>query len=212
MIKLTTILENIVSEDYPQSFDMKFFKTLQSFASRKKYCDEHLKKIAQGSSRIVYYIDNEKVLKLAKNKKGLAQNEVEVDYSDDYMLTGIVAPVYDYHENFLWLEMALAKKVKKSDFKRITGIDFDDFGEVLTSADSANRNKGSQFKVDQDLVDKVMDDEFTSGVYDYIANFDIPSGDMRRLNSYGLIKVDGEEQLAIIDYGLTTDVFKNYYS
>ena len=212
MIKLTSILENIVSEDYPQSFDMKFFKTLQSFASRKKYCDEHLKKIAQGSSRIVYYIDNEKVLKLAKNKKGLAQNEVEVDYSDDYMLTGIVAPVYDYHENFLWLEMALAKKVKKSDFKRITGIDFEDFSEVLTSADSAYRNKGSQFKVDQDLVDKVMDDEFTSGVYDYIANFDIPSGDMRRLNSYGLIKVDGEEQLAIIDYGLTTDVFKNYYS
>ena len=106
MIKLTSILENIVSEDYPQSFDMKFFKTLQSFASRKKYCDEHLKKIAQGSSRIVYYIDNEKVLKLAKNKKGLAQNEIEIDYSDDYMLTGIVAPVYDYHENFLWLEMA----------------------------------------------------------------------------------------------------------
>lgn len=212
MIKLISMLENIVSEDYPQSFDMKFFKTLQSFASRKKYCDEHLKKISQGSSRIVYYIDNEKVLKLAKNKKGLAQNEVEIDYSDDYMLTGIVAPVYDYHENFLWLEMALAKKVKKSDFKRITGIDFDDFGEVLISADSRYRNRGSQFKVDQDLVDKVMDDEFTSGVYDYIANFDIPSGDMRRLNSYGLIKVDGEEQLAIIDYGLTTDVFKNYYS
>lgn len=212
MIKLTSLLENIVSEDYPQSFDMKFFKTLQSFASRKKYCDEHLKKISQGSSRIVYYIDNEKVLKLAKNKKGLAQNEVEIDYSDDYMLTGIVAPVYDYHENFLWLEMALAKKVKKSDFKRITGIDFDDFGEVLISADSRYRNRGPQFKVDQDLVDKVMDDEFTSGVYDYIANFDIPSGDMRRLNSYGLIKVDGEEQLAIIDYGLTTDVFKNYYS
>jgi hypothetical protein len=128
------------------------------------------------------------------------------------MLTGIVAPVYDYHENFLWLEMALAKKVKKSDFKRITGIDFDDFGEVLTSADSAYRNKGLQFKVDQDLVEEVADNEFTSGVYDYIANFDIPSGDMRRINSYGLIKVNGEEQLAIIDYGLTTDVFKNYYS
>lgn len=191
---------------------MKFFKTLQSFASRKKYCDEHLKKIAQGSSRIVYYIDNEKVLKLAKNKKGLAQNKIEIDYSDDYMLTGIVAPVYDYHENFLWLEMALAKKVKKSDFKRITGIDFDDFGEVLVSVDSFYRNKGLNYKINQDLTEKVMNNDFTSGVYDYIANFDIPSSDMRRINSYGLIKVDGIEQLAIIDYGLTTDVLTNYYS
>jgi hypothetical protein len=212
MIKLTNIYESVVSEDYPQSFDMKFFKTLQSFASRKKYCDEHLKKIAQGSSRIVYFIDSEKVLKLAKNKKGLAQNEVEIDYSDDYMLTNIVAPVYDYHENFLWLEMALAKKVKKSDFKRITGIDFDGFGDVLVSADSLYRDKNLRFKVDQDLVEEVMNNEFTSGVYDYVANFDVPASDMRRINSYGLIKVNGKEQLAIIDYGLTTDVFKNYYS
>jgi hypothetical protein len=209
MIKLTNIYESVVSEDYPQSFDMKFFKTLQSFASRKKYCDEHLKKIAQGSSRIVYFIDSEKVLKLAKNKKGLAQNEVEIDYSNDYMLTDIVAPVYDYHENFFWLEMALAKKVKRSDFKRITGIDFDGFSNVLLSADSHYRGIK---KVDQDLVEEVMNNEFTSGVYDYVANFDIPSGDMRRINSYGLIKVNGKEQLAIIDYGLTTDVFKNYYS
>lgn len=212
MIKLTNILENIVSEDYPQSFDMKFFKTLKSFASRKKYCDEHLKKIAQGSSRIVYYIDNEKVLKLAKNKKGLAQNEIEIDYSNDYMLTDIVAPVYDYHEDFLWLEMALAKKVKKSDFKRITGIDFEDFSDVLISVDSYHIRRGLRYKVDDFLVDRVMSGEFTGGVYDYVANFDIPSGDMRRINSYGLIKVNGKEQLAIIDYGLTTDVFKNYYS
>ena len=54
MIKLTSILENIVSEDYPQSFDMKFFKTLQSFASRKKYCDEHLKKIANNKKIDLY--------------------------------------------------------------------------------------------------------------------------------------------------------------
>jgi len=212
MIKLTNILENIVSEDYPQSFDMKFFKTLKSFASRKKYCDEHLKKIAQGSSRIVYYIDNEKVLKLAKNKKGLAQNEIEIDYSNDYMLTDIVAPVYDYHEDFLWLEMALAKKVKKSDFKRITGIDFEDFSDVLISVDSYHIRRGLRYKVDDFLVDRVMSGEFTGGVYDYVANFDIPSGDMRKIDSYGLIKVNGKEQLAIIDYGLTTDVFKNYYS
>lgn len=212
MIKLTNILENIVSEDYPQSFDMKFFKTLKSFASRKKYCDEHLKKIAQGSSRIVYYIDNEKVLKLAKNKKGLAQNEIEIDYSNDYMLTDIVAPVYDYHEDFLWLEMALAKKVKKSDFKRITGIDFEDFSDVLISVDSYHLRRGLRYKVDDFLVDRVMSGEFTGGVYDYVANFDIPSGDMRKIDSYGLIKVNGKEQLAIIDYGLTTDVFTNYYS
>ena len=66
-----------MGEDYPSSWNIEEFKSLRSFAERKRYCDANLQKIASGSGRIVYKVDNQKVLKLAKNKKGVAQNEIE---------------------------------------------------------------------------------------------------------------------------------------
>lgn len=67
--------KNIIGEmAYPVSFNFDEFKSLKSFAQRVRYCDEHLQKLGSGSSRIVYVVDNDKVLKLAKNKKGLAVN------------------------------------------------------------------------------------------------------------------------------------------
>jgi len=106
-------LEEILNEDYPSSFDMEEFKKLTSFAARIRYCEEHLQRISSGSSRIVYKIDDEKVLKLAKNKKGLAQNEIEVMYGQSYDLESTVAHVFEHDENYLWVEMELARKVRK---------------------------------------------------------------------------------------------------
>ena len=62
---------------YPVSFNMAEFKTLKTFTARIKYCQARLQRISSGSARIVYKIDNEKVLKLAKSRKGIAQNEAE---------------------------------------------------------------------------------------------------------------------------------------
>ena len=74
-----TLNENLIGEDYPTQFDMNLFKSLKTFKERIEYCEANLKKIGSGSSRIVYQVDNNKVLKLAKNKKGIAQNETEID-------------------------------------------------------------------------------------------------------------------------------------
>ena len=62
---------------YPVSFNMAEFKTLKTFAERIRYCQTRLQRISSGSARIAYKIDNEKVLKLAKSRKGIAQNEAE---------------------------------------------------------------------------------------------------------------------------------------
>jgi hypothetical protein len=50
---------------------MDEFKGLITFKDRITYCDNNLKKISSGSGRIVYMIDDIKVLKLSKNSKGL---------------------------------------------------------------------------------------------------------------------------------------------
>ena len=81
--------ESFIEEDYPSSFDMERFKSLTSFNARIKYCEEHLQRLGSGSSRIVYKIDDKKVLKLAKNKKGISQNGTEIGLGNDSYLNWI---------------------------------------------------------------------------------------------------------------------------
>lgn len=200
-----------LTEDYPKNFDMDYFKKLKSFNQRIKYCEENLKRISSGSSRIVYYIDDNKCLKLAKNKKGLAQNEVEYDYSNDYMLSSIVAEVFDVDDDFLWIEMVLAKKVTKPIFKKVTGVDFETFKNILVYIHSqANPRQYSAFNVDKpDKLDDYYEDEFVSGFIDYIGSYDVPVGDLKRLSSYGLVN---NKEIVLIDYGLTNDVYNSFYN
>jgi hypothetical protein len=208
----------ILDEDYPSSFDMEYFKTLNSFNKRIEYCEEHLKRIGGGSSRIVYKIDDEKVLKLARNKKGLAQNEVEISQGNDYYLINsrIMAKVFDNHENDLWVEMEYAQKLKKSDFKRIVGIDFDFYSDFILNYWYSNNRKraGSKFikNYSEEENEKMWENEFVSSILDYIGNYDVIAGDLAKLSTYGIVKRDGEDTIVIIDFGLTGDVYDDYYS
>lgn len=209
-----SIIETLMGEEYPQSFNMDEFKRLSSFNARIQYCNQHLKRISSGSSRIVYMIDNEKVLKLAKNKKGLAQNEVEIDYSGYYDLKPILARVFDYDENHLWVEMELAQKVTANIFKRVTALDFNGFSEALSyHYRELNPQKfgGRNFRKPDDM-DLYWENEFGLDILSFMGGYDIPAGDLTKLSTYGLVKREGQDSIVIIDYGLTNDVYDNYYS
>lgn len=207
-------LIDTLDEDYPSSFDMEEFKSINSFAARIRYCEEHLQRISSGSSRIVYKIDNEKVLKLAKNKKGLAQNEIEASYSNDNMVDDVVAKVFDYHQDDLWIEMELARKMGVSDFKRITGFDWNDYVRaIINHGHNVNpRRNMRQVEVNDEVVQEMWEDEFVYDMFNFIGNFDIPVGDLTRKSSYGIVKRDGSEKVVLIDYGLTNEVYDSYYS
>ena len=47
---------------YPSTFNIEVFNNIRTFKGRKEYCDQRLQKIASGSSRIVYKIDDDKYL------------------------------------------------------------------------------------------------------------------------------------------------------
>lgn len=205
-------LINSVNEDYPSSFDMDYFKSLKTFKDRVKYCSDNLQKIGSGSSRIVYKIDDEKVIKLAKNQKGIAQNEVEIQYSDYYDLDNILARVIDYHPDSLWNEMELAKKVTKSNFKQIAGLDFDEYATALKK--HYLDMKGSRFSisVDKEFMELMWENDFSSTILGFISNYDVPAGDLGRTSSYGVVKRNGQDTIVLIDYGLTNDVYTTYYN
>jgi len=209
-----TFLENDLTEDYPSSFDMDEFKSLTSFAARTRYCEEHLQRISSGSSRIVYKIDDEKVLKLAKNKKGLAQNEVEGEYSQYHDIEDIVARVFDIHPDNLWIEMELARKLTKGNFKQITGFNWEDYTKVIHNygIDHSGRGRGFRYDVDKSIEEEMWENEFTYEMLSFIGNYGVPTGDLIRTSSYGVVKRDGQDAIVMIDYGLTSDVYTSYYS
>lgn len=200
-----------IDEDYPVSWDVEKFASLKSFNQRVKYCEENLTRISSGSARIVYKIDDNKVLKLAKNRKGIAQNLKEIDTSDDYYIKHLVAQVFHYDENGLWLEMELAKKVTKSMFKSIVGESFDTFYEYLNYEDSRIRINSYFRRPVPNNYEELLENEFFIEISDYMINYDVPVGDLTKLSSYGLVNRNGEDTIVLIDFGLDDNILKNYY-
>lgn len=70
----------------------------------------HYKHIGSGSSRDVFDLDNGYVIKVAKNRAGIAQNESEYNISD-YDNSGLFAKVIEVSNNFKFLIMEKADKV-----------------------------------------------------------------------------------------------------
>jgi hypothetical protein len=207
------LIKKDIEEEYPATWNVEEFKNLRSFNQRVQYCETNLTRIASGSSRIAYKIDDTKVLKLAKNKKGLAQNEAEIEYSQDYMMDDIVAEVFNYDENNLWLEMELARKLTPALFYKIIGFTFNDYVDGIRHQEDTLKPKGTYFKTPEpDNYQEMWNNDFIANIFNLIGSYDnFASGDLVRLSTYGVVKRDGEDTIVLIDYGLSTDVLNTYY-
>lgn len=207
------LIKRDIEEEYPTTWNVEEFKKLKSFNQRIQYCERNLTRISSGTSRIAYKIDDTKVLKLAKNKKGLAQNEAEIMYSQDYMMDDIVAEVFNYDEDNLWLEMELARKLTPAIFFNIVGITFDDYVDGVWYQDENLRPKKNHFKrLKPDNIDDMWENDFVSRIFDLMGSYDnFVAGDLTKISTYGIVKRDGQDTVVLIDFGLTEDVFNTHY-
>jgi predicted GNAT family acetyltransferase len=207
----TKFKETFISEDYPPNWNIETFKSIKSFSKRVAYCNQNLQRLASGSSRIAYKIDEEKVLKLAKNKKGIAQNSVERDWYVQQSYGNIVAKVYDVDENDLWLEMELAKKLTPSRFKALVGEHVDDVGDYLLNRDDENNGK-RRVRAEDPIVKLVLDkNEWVQQIYSLCREVDLQPGDFGRISSYGEVIRDNKPAVVIIDLGLSKSVWNDFY-
>lgn len=53
--------------------------------------------------------------------------------------------------------------------------------------------------------------EFLQAIQDFSHTANIEIGDFGRLNSYGIVKRNGQDVLVITDYGLTKDIYSTHY-
>jgi len=195
-------LENILSE----------LLKINSFAGRIKFADGNLQRIGSGSGRIVYDIDGQKVLKLAKNPKGVAQNGAEMDTGRYQDTQHIVTIVYESADDNAWIISEKAKKVTERRIKELTGIpSLSDLYYFLSNYESQAKGRRPIHRQDQELTDFFWENEFATQIGDLIANYSQHAGDMGRPSTYGEVLRDGQPSIVLTDYGLSDEVYSSHY-
>jgi len=167
-----------------------------SYSKKVIYIREHLTLLGSGSGRTVFDIDGTKVLKLAKNIKGVAQNEVEYQLANSYYKPSIINNIYDGSDDFIWVTSEKAKKVSEKRICILTGIP--SLWDLRTYIEYGKPDlTENEFAVDcEDLVN-------TNG----LAVFDLT-----RASSYGEVVKDGSPEIVIVDYGLNNYVWNKHYA
>ena len=187
---------------------LKAISDMRAFASRVRECDRRWQFLKRGGSgRIVYDYNDALVLKLARNAKGIAQNQTESDgFIQQEYAGSVVAPVLDSCPDDKWILMRKAVRAKPSDFKKILGFAWVDIQKWIRF-----RFPGSSFRhecMDCEQKSHAMDEnEQLSELLDLACNFAIPYGELVCLSSWGIV----DEKLLLIDYGITQSVYEEYY-
>lgn len=210
------IQENIhtcINEAMDDKFSFEELSSLTSFAQRVKYCKEHLGfPIGNGSSRMVFQLDDEKCLKLAKNQKGIAQNGAEFDWGAQSY--DVVPNIYDKADDDGWIVSEYVLPAKAKDIKVCLGIDFQTFCSFVRTAYSYYSYKGRMLwgKMSDEQFEDLLDkSEWLCNLYNYMADFQLPAGDFERLVNLGLTQRDGQPHLVILDTGLTQAIYDEFY-
>jgi hypothetical protein len=190
---------------YPVDFDFAVFKSITSFAGRIKYANQHLiGKIGAGSGRAVFRVDDEKVMKIALNQKGIAQNDAEGEgYKQEY---DVLARVFDVDPEGTWIEMELAKKVTPTRFKQLTGVDVYELATWLGYITGK-----VQYKSWQTNPPDLGENEFAEDLRNFVGDYDytVP-GDFIKINSYGEVLRDGQPRIVVVDFGFDSNSERMY--
>lgn len=181
---------------YPSSFDFEEFRNIKSFAGKQKYAKEHLLgKVGSGSSRAVFKIDNEKVLKVALNDRGISQNSAESEgYKQNY---DALARVFDIDvDDDMWIEMELAKKITEKRFMQLTGTNPFELVQWLAA------QRGGVSGWGRGNIRDLSENEFAQEMHDFVGDYQYPlPGDFARISTYGEVLRDGKPRVVVVDFG-----------
>lgn len=203
-------------------FRIDFLTSCKSFNEKVKYCKQMLGfPIGNGSSRLVFQLDDETCLKLAKNQKGVAQNLAEISIASDGFVS-YIPKVYNGsdEENGLWIITQYVLPAKEGDFKKTMDIDFKDIKDFVLNMDRSYDRKDSFLRKMADsmihhLYQKYEDNEeaieLLNNIHELKASYDQFVGDLSRINNWGMVRENGKVYMVALDTGLSEEVFNQFY-
>lgn len=197
----------------PDNWDKPKFNN-GTFKSMIEYATAMSEKVGSGSSRVAFkipYKGRDTVLKVAKNKKGVAQNKEEMKYLYDGYIQemGIVIPIIDhdeYNNDAKWIHTEMAEKIKPSYFKKETGVDLADLVDYCYNTVACHRILTP--KQEEDIEEHIdHDSDLVMHLTDLFHQWpEIGHGDLKRIANWGLYK----GKAVILDLGFNSVSAKLY--
>lgn len=206
----------------PTDWDTNQFKQGSTFKARLAYALERAKRLGTGSSRVAMTIEYEgrpTALKIAKNKKGLAQNAVEAELlSDGYIRQlQMVIPIIDYDEENsqpLWIHTELAQKASEKQLCAIMGCtslrELVSLAQGISGKSRYTTYQGVVASMRQNgLTDEQIETatEYANTLVDLNTSFNVEIGDFITPANWGMY----QGRPVIIDLGFTTEIATQYY-
>ncbi len=175
-----------------------------------------------GSSRIVFEFDGSKVVKLARNNRGIEQNKLEAFAGKDPFMHKILAGVHDYSDEFAWIVSDKLRPLEDTDAataEKFIGISWNEVREHLgvkasdafaaTVGQLGQKNKTQLKTAGSRSGDKLSGKTFLSYLDEFTSRYqDMLPGDLAKLSSWG-VTPDG--RLVLLDYGITRKKFIELY-
>lgn len=174
-----------------------------------QYCNTNIgTNIGLGSSRVVYQLDDEKVIKVAYNEKGTAQNKEEAESTKRVQKYSFIPRVYDYNPDGRWIISEYVLPAEKEDFEQCLGIDLQEFKNILYTIELSLN--GKYVETHPDYI-KGQQIPIFREIEDYCTNSNAPVGDLIGIRNWGLGLRDGKEHLILLDHGLNEEILNKYY-
>lgn len=122
---LQQLVEELVTEAL-RGFNFNKFKALPGIDAKVAYAESILPQMGMGSSRIVFAFSGGKALKIARNHKGLGQNEAEVDLFTNPETKPVVARIFDADPNNEWVISEIVQPLQptRQAWEAATGFDY----------------------------------------------------------------------------------------
>lgn len=215
-------IPTLLSEARMDGFRLDNLRTM-SFSDKVAYCKKMLgAPIGNGSSRIVFQLDDYSCLKLAKNGKGVKQNEEEMRIGNsDYI--SIVPKILNGsdEENYQWVISEYVLPANEEDFEEVYKIEFLTIKEFVNALVAANSRSS---RVEQDwgnkttmrLYDEYDTNEDVVNLFNDISElyygYDHGVGDLLRIQNWGMVNREYGPEMVILDTGLSQEIYNNYYS
>lgn len=197
---------------------------LQTVSSHKKAIDlalEKAKRIGQGSSRAVFDLKDpeygETVIKIAKNKKGLYQNEFETEVLGDNFYPDILPKLYDYDKDSimqgknegkpLWLQVEKVSKITLKEYDKALDNKSSYLKYYLYSILGPNYNFGKNL-LTSEIKEYFSNNEYVQELLQLAGNYGLPIEDLTTYRNIG--KRDNGD-LVVLDVGLSQQIYDNFY-
>lgn len=207
-----------ICEAQDDTFNLDELSSIYSFRGRYNYCVQHLgKHVGKGSSRAVFQIDDEKVLKLAINDKGIAQNEQE-GQKDCYLeQLDVVPKLFETDDDYKWIISEFVLPAKTQDFRVCLGVDENTFYRFIITdwvercGTSRDRQYQAHNMLPMEKFEQLLENENLMPWDDYIGNYRPAFGDMVAKRNYGMTLRDGNPTIVLLDSGLTDEIYDKFY-